>query len=315
MVKKLIQIGESIHGSIPKPQAAMKELLKKGPGALETPGEELDFIISLINAQREHKADYIEINVDAFGEDDPQVAVEMMRDYVRLVKKHSQGVPVCVDSSSDDVLKAGLEEWYNDPAPPKALPLLNSVKTYTIDEILPLRQNYPFKVIGLLIGDEDSGMGDVEFLFSLARKIFQAAAGKYGFQADDVFFDTTVFPLAIDMPMSPGQSGYTYRAFETIRRIMNDPDMQGVHTSLGISNCVKDLPGRKIGVCRAYLALAQQYGLDAAIVNVMHDYGLKAAPPELLELVEAFALQDGTPEASQRAMEIMGNFCRTAREN
>ena len=99
-----------------------------------------------------------------------------------------------------------------------------------------------------------------------------------------------------------------------IRKIMEDPEMKGVHTSLGISNCVKDLPGRKIGVCRAYLAKAQEYGLDGAIVNVMHDYGLKPAPPELMTLVEAFARQDGSAETTQRAMELMGEFCRSTRQ-
>ena len=73
--------------------------------------------------------------------------------------------------------------------------------------------------------------------------------------------------------MTPDTPGYTYRTFETIRRIKADPAMKGVHLSLGITNAVRDLPGRRTGVCRAYLAKAMEYGLDAGIVNVMHDYG------------------------------------------
>ena len=37
----------------------------------------------------------------------------MMVEYARLVRKWGKGVPICVDSSNDDVLIAGLKEWYN----------------------------------------------------------------------------------------------------------------------------------------------------------------------------------------------------------
>jgi cobalamin-dependent methionine synthase I len=83
---------------------------------------------------------------------------------------------------------------------------------------------------------------------------------------------------------------------------------------LGISNCVRDLPGRKVGVCRAYLAKAMEYGLDAAIVNVSHKYGSVEPASDLLELVDAYAKMDGSPERTQRAMELMARFCQQARK-
>jgi cobalamin-dependent methionine synthase I len=108
--------------------------------------------------------------------------------------------------------------------------------------------------------------------------------------------------------------GYTYRAFETIKKIKGDAQFKGVHCSLGVSNCVRDLPGRRIGVCRAYVAKAAEYGLDAAIVNVGHHYGLVEPAPELLELVDAYAKMDGSAESMSRAMELMGKFCRENRK-
>ena len=316
-MSNLIQIGESIHASIPKSGGIMKELLSAGAGSLEKPSDARDFIISLIESQVDHRADYIAINVDAFGEDDPQISVNLMREYVQLVRQYSRQVPVCIDSSDDDALEAGLDQWYKDSDEKVAPPLVNSVKTSTIERILSLRQKHPFKVVGMLVDENEAG-GDnsysAEKLYQMAREIFDAACGKYGFEAGDLFMDSTLFPLAIDVPMMPGVSGYTYRTFEAIRKIMNDPAMKGVHTSLGISNCAKDLPGRRVGVCRAYIALAQEYGLDAGIVNVMDDYGLKPVAPELTELVKAFALQDGTPEKSEKAMELMGQFCRDNRK-
>ena len=291
----------------------MKELIAAGAGAYEKHSEALDYMVALIVDQAANGAAYIAINVDAFGEDDSETAVQLMREYVKLVRKHSNGVPACIDSSSDDVLKAGLIQWYEGAPADISVPLVNSVKVYSTEVILPLRKQYEFKVIGMLVEEAGDAGSTADDLYKLARCIFDAAV-KYGLQADDVFFDTTTFPLAIDLPLTPGTPSFTYRAFETIKKIKNDPVMKGVHFSLGISNCVKDLPGRKIGVCRAYVAKGQEYGLDGGIVNVMHGYGSKTADPELVALVDAFARQDGSADASMKAMMVMGDFCQACRK-
>jgi len=314
----LIQVGENLHASIPKMAAVMKDLLGRGPGGLDKPSGALDYVLTQIKAQVCHGADYIDVNVDAFGENDQELRTAMMRDYVRLVRRHSGGVPVSVDSSSPQVLRAGLEAWYEGAEGPLAVPLLNSVKTYTLDELLPLRSQYPFKFIGLLVDIKSTGSEgsyySLEELQTLARTIFRAAVGRYGFKPGDIFFDSTVFPLAIDMPLAVETAGYTYRTFETIRRIRRDREFKGVHFSLGITNAVRDLPGRQTGVCRAYLAKAMEHGLDAAIVNVLHDYGRRPAAPDLLEFVEAFARQDGSAAAQQKAVSAMMAFCKANRK-
>ncbi len=339
MKAPLIAIGEAIHASIPKTGKIMKELLDNcglqiADCGLEKARPQLEYIKALIESQADEGADYIAVNLDAFGEDNPQQAVDMMVEYVRLVRRWGHGVPVCVDSSNNDVLMAGLKEWYGqgsairaqgsvdegrsatpDPRPP----LLNSVKVYTMDRILPLKKDFDFSFIGLLVSEDrptgPGGSHSVDELYGLARQIFDRAVGQYGFRIDQIFFDSTVFPLAIDMPMEPGVPGYTYRTFETIRKIKNDPRMKGVHCSLGISNSVRDLPARKVGVCRAYVAKAMEYGLDAGIVNTAHQYGSVEAAPELLELVDAYAQMDGSVEKTGKAMEMMARFCRENRRS
>jgi 5,10-methylenetetrahydrofolate reductase len=314
----LIQVGENLHASIPKMAAVMKILLGRGPDALVKPSGALDYVISQIKAQVRHKADYIDINVDAFGEDDQEQSLAMMRDYVRLIRRQGEGVPVSVDSSSPQVLRAGLEAWYDGTDGNLGRPLLNSVKTYTLDELLPLRSRYPFRFIGLLVDIKSTGSEgsycSVDELYGLAKTIFRAAVGRYGFKPQDIFFDSTVFPLAIDMPLAVDTPGYTFLTFKTIRRIKRDPEMKGVHFSLGVTNAVRDLPGRRTGVCRAYLAKAMEYGLDAAIVNVLHDYGRRPAAPDLLEFVDAFAQQDGSARAQQKAISAMMAFCKANRK-
>jgi len=317
MKKPLITIGESIHASIPKTAAIMKQLAQLGSGAYTKQSEQLNYIKSLIESQAADSANYIAVNLDAFGEDEPQLCVDLMFEYVRLVRKWGSGVPICIDSSDNDVLIAGLTEWYNTDEKVKK-PLINSVKVYSVGSILYLKKDYDFAFIGLLVSEEVStgpgGSHSVDELYSIAKKIFNEAVDEYGFNPGEIFFDSTVFPLAIDMPMEPNVPGYTYRAFETIKKIKSDPEMKDVHCSLGVSNCARDLPGRKIGICRAYVAKGSEYGLDAAIVNVGHHYGKVEPDAELMELVDAYAKMNGSAERLNKAMEIMGKFCRENRK-
>jgi 5-methyltetrahydrofolate corrinoid/iron sulfur protein methyltransferase len=317
MKKSLISIGESIHASIPKTGRIMKQLAALGADAYTKQSEELNYIKDLIESQASDGADYIAVNLDAFGESDPQRTVDMMIEYTSLVCKWGKGVPICIDSSNNDVLIAGLKEWYDTDEQVRQ-PLINSIKVYTMQQMFPLKKDYDFSFVGLLVSEDAAkgpgGSHSVEELFSLAKKIFETATGEYGFRPEEIFFDSTVFPLAIDMPMEPDVPGYTYRAFETIKKIKSDPAMKGVHCSLGVSNSVRDLPGRKIGVCRAYVAKAMEYGLDAGIVNVAHHYGQVEPDTELLELVDAYAKMDGSAEKINKAMELMGKFCRDNRK-
>lgn len=315
MKNAIITIGEDIHASIPKHGAVMRELHALGEGAYEKDSPQLDYVRALIENQAEAGADYIAINVDAFGEHDPALAPKIMVEYVKLVRKWGGMVPACIDSSDDNVLIAGLKEWYNtdDPVNP---PLVNSIKTYTADKMMPLKKEYDFSFIGLLMSEEAASPGavqSVDELVGLAKEIFEKAM-KHGFKPEQIFFDSTVFPLAIDMPMQPGVPGYTYRAFETIKAIKNDPAMKGVHFSMGVSNCARDLPGRRIGVCRAYVEKAMEYGLDAGIVNATHKYGTQPADAKLVELVAAYAAMDGDMDKTNDAIDLMGEFCDSCRK-
>jgi cobalamin-dependent methionine synthase I len=307
-----ISIGESIHASIPKTGKVMKQLRQLGPDAYSSPSRPLDYIKGLVESQAAEGADYIAVNLDAFGEEEPQVAVDMMIEYARLVRKWGGGVPICIDSSDDNVLIAGLKEWYNTDEKVKQ-PLINSIKVHTMDNMFPLKKDCDYAFVGLLMA-ESGKSHSVDELYALARQIFDEALGKHGFKPQEIFFDSTIFPLAIDMPMQPGEPGYTYKTFETIMRIKSDPEMKGVHFTGGISNCARDLPARKIGIMRAFVHKAMEYGMDSGIVNVKHHLFEGEPDPELLTLVDAYAKMGGSPEKMTEAMMLMGKFCQQSRQ-
>jgi len=312
MENSLIVIGESVHASIPKTGKVMKQLAQLGPDAYSRQSEPLDYIKGLIKSQAAADADYIAVNLDAFGEDEPQLAVDMMVEYVKMVRKWANGVPICVDSSDDNVLKAGLKQWYDTDKPVRQ-PLINSIKIYTMDNMLPLKKDYDYAFVAMLVG-EGRNPHSIDELYSLAKRIFNEAVNKLYFKANEIFFDSTIFPLAIDMPMEPGSPSYTYKTFETIKKIKSDPEMTGVHFTGGISNCARDLPARKIGVMRAFVHKAMEHGLDSAIANPVHNLGAGDADPELLALVQAYAQMDGSAEKMNNAMMLMAKFCQENRK-
>jgi cobalamin-dependent methionine synthase I len=298
MSSSFISIGESIHASIPRTGKIMKQLAELGPDAYATASEPLDYIKSLIESQAEEGADYIAVNLDAFGEDESQVAVDMMVEYVKMVRNW--------------VLIAGLKEWFDTDESVKQ-PLINSVKLHTIETMLGLKKDYDFTFVGMLMPESGQDHG-VDELFSIAQQIFGQAVNTYGFKAEEIFFDTTIFPLAIDMPMQPEQPSYTYKTFETIKKIKNDPQMQNCHFTGGISNCARDLPARKVGVMRAFVHRTMECGMDSGIVSPKHHLDEGQADAELLKLVDAFAAMDGSADKLTDAMMLMGEFCQANRK-
>lgn len=296
--KKLITIGESLHASIARCGGAMQRLLETGAD-----NEAKAYIISVIESQAAAGADFIEVNVDKFGELGFDTAAAMMRQYVTMIATNGGGSAACIDSSDDTLLLAGLEAWYQAGCRKK--PLINSIKVSNADAMLAVSAEMPFAFVALLMEGSCS-------LLSQAAQIFDKAIAA-GFRPQDIYFDTGAFPLAIDLPMLPGEKGRTYTAFETMKAIKNNPKFAGVHFSLGISNCARDLPSQRAAVIKAYLHKAMDYGLDAAIIDVRKDWFECAPDKELTELVSAFAALDGSQDALMNAMTLMTDFCNRCR--
>jgi len=304
----LIVIGESIHASIPKTGRIMKQLHDLGAKAYLEPSGPLNYIKALIESHAANDAAYIGVNVEAFAQQDRQLAVDMMVEFVKLVRKWGKTVPVCIESSDDQVLIAGLKEWYNTNQVVKP-PLLSSLKLETMKEILLLKKEYDYAFSSVLPNEIESAnqnrASSIDELYSLAKRTFNRAVDLYSFEPKEIFFELSVCPLGMDLSSCNGVPGRTYITFETIKKIKHDPHMKDVHCLVRANDAVRNLPSRRIGVARAYVGKAMEYGLDGAFVNPMHQYGLVAPAPELLELVDACAKIDGSAESKEKAVMLI----------
>jgi len=300
----LIQVAELLHATLPKVKQAF-EIIKSTDNGFELDNPGLEYLRQVVEAQAYYRPDFIDANIDDAGEGDPERAAELMRQCVRLIGQHGGGAPPCIDSSDAAVIRAGLEEYYRSRdllAPP---PLINSANRERCDFVWDLQKIGSFNIVYMLMDSaaSETGMGGqatTEQLEQDALEFFREARSR-GFATGQIFFDTTVIPLAVEFSRYD-QPGFNYVAIESIRRIMNNPEMKGVNTILGVTNLTRDFPpGRKIGILRAYIQIAMEAGLSAAIVDVSREFGSK--PPndsEIVEIVRAFTGQDGSTEAFDR---------------
>ncbi len=167
-------------------------------------------------------------------------------------------VPLCIDSSVPDALKAGLEST-------SGRPLLNSVtgEEERLEAILPLVKKYNVPVVA--ISNDDTGISeDPDVRFAVAKKIVERAAD-FGIPAHDIVVDPLVMPIGA-MATAGNQ------VFALVRRLR---DELGVNTTCGASNISFGLPNRH-GVNAAFLPMAIGAGMTSAIMNPVRAVEMEA---------------------------------------
>ena len=158
-------------------------------------------------------------------------------------------VPLCIDSSVPEALKAGLEVA-------KGRPLVNSVtgEEERMEAILPLCAKYNVPVIA--ISNDETGISeDPEVRFKVAEKIVRRAQD-YGMKPQDVVVDPLVMPIG-----AMGTAGL--QVFSLVRLLR---EKLKVNTSCGASNISFGLPNRH-GINAAFLPMAIASGMTSAIMN------------------------------------------------
>jgi cobalamin-dependent methionine synthase I len=264
-------IGETINDSVPKIRKLFEE-------------EDFKGLVEIAEAQEKMGAAYIDVNI---GRREP----DLMARLVKLLQDHIS-VPLSIDSPDPAILKAGLEAYDPSKANGK-IALVNSIAETRI-EILDLRSIQPFRAI--LIGSERKEGGRAEknrtgeeVLNTLRRLAERARGVSYGMANDDLIIDPGIAPIGADT------EGVTKMALEAIRLIKEDPEMRGVHFSVGLSNFSAMLPSKrpdgtsvKTALENALLTLATPLGLDYIIGSVTKYYRLlDTSDPAYQALVEA----------------------------
>jgi len=216
---------------------------------------------------------------------------------------------VCIESRSETMISAGLKAWYGSSEPVKT-PMIRLLDAHCLDAVLSLKQDYDFMLCVRLSTESQANrqIATIELLKTEASSIFQKAVKQQGLSADKMVFDFNVPVLACDLTDRPDQPSQTHILFEAMKQIKQDKTLKGVHCCLNVNHTANGLP-RRIGVLRAYAAVAMAYDMDTCVTDAANHFGESPADKELMAVVEAYALADGSQTKAQNAISLMNKLC------
>lgn len=185
---------------------------------------------------------------------------DMERFLERVIRKVR--VPLMIDSTDEKVVELALTYCQG-----KAI--INSINLEDGEErfeaIVPLAKKYGAAlVVGTIDEDPVQGMAvSKERKLAVAERSFQLLTEKYGFPAEDIYFDPLVFPCATGDEQYRGSAAQTIEGVRLIKQRF--PQCK---TVLGVSNVSFGLPAASREVLNSvFLYHCVQAGLDLALVN------------------------------------------------
>ncbi len=219
----------------------------QGAGAEAENG--LDYLRALAHHQERAGATFLDINVDEFSlkTDEQKAAMQWL---VGAVQKMSE-LPVSVDSSDVEVIRAGLEAYQST----KARPMLNSASLERPDA-LDLALAHNAEVVVTAAGEKGMPSGTAERVANASRMI--DAALEKGLQLGDIHVDPLVFPISVD-------KDFGLHCLDAIRELRAKYGSE-IHITGGMSNVSFGIPGRRI-VNDTFVILAVAAGADGGIID------------------------------------------------
>lgn len=225
-------IGERINTTLKKVQAAVKD-------------RDTEYIVNDVKKQTECGATYIDVNAGArIGHEEAD-----MKWLLETVQSATE-LPLCLDSPDPAILEMAYGMV-------NQAPMVNSIslEKERFDAMLPFLVGKECKIIALCM--DDSGMPKSDDDIFDRAKIIVAELEKIGMKKEDIFVDPLIQPISVD-----GNNGTM--VMKAVRTIMTD--LEGVHTTGGLSNISYGLPQRKI-INRSFLLMMMAHGFNSAIMD------------------------------------------------
>jgi len=207
------------------------------------------FIEKLTREQADAGADFIDINAGS-GYIIPQDGEAAMEWLVETVQGATDK-PLAIDSDFPGYIEAALRKYRGERL------IINSVvaEPQKLEAIGSLAARHHAGLVALAMGT--GGIPESVEQRLDACEMIMTHLVRLGVEAEQVFFDPLVLPIAVDSR----QALVTLKTIEQIKS-----RYPTARTVMGLSNISYGLPGRKI-INRSFLLMAAYAGLDAVILN------------------------------------------------
>jgi len=251
--KKLRIIGDLINNAYARARNAFAERNVEGYQHLAQLQEKLG-------------VDFLDLNIDATRL--VQVKLADMLSFLPEVIPAIQEVtslPLCIDNPSVEYHKVALKHYDRSKG---GAPILNSLAASRerLEEMMELVAAYDALVI-VMASEQFADGGTAQCLnpqdvHAAAKHFVELLATKAGRTNDQIILDPGLAPVGADT------YGLVNIGLDAMRLIRQDPDLRGVHITVGLSNFAWGTPKYiREDLEKAYLTLGTEVGLDFAIAN------------------------------------------------
>jgi 5-methyltetrahydrofolate corrinoid/iron sulfur protein methyltransferase len=247
----------------------------------------------LARVQTELGADYLTLNID--GTQTMRVTPQEMFDFLpELIPAIQEvtSVPISFDNPSLEFHRRCLEVY--DPTI-SGRPIVNSVAAsrQNLDELLELIAEHDTLVIGMasekIVAGGSAQCLSADDVYGTAQQLVEMLRFKAKRTCDQIIIDPGLAPVGADT------YGLVNMGLDAMRKIRSNPDLTGVHLSVGLTNFSFGMPKDiREGVECAYLTLAVEAGLDFVLANPEKRLQLFDAEDHYVRMVAA-ALECGRP--------------------
>jgi cobalamin-dependent methionine synthase I len=251
----------------------------------------------LAKIQADLGVSYLTLNLD--GTARIQVKMQEMLAFLpEVIAAIQEGTstPLSFDNPSIDYHKVALQHYDRKKS---GTPILNSVAASRgrLDEMIELVAEYDTNVI-VMASEHFVPGGTAQCLFAAdahaaAKHFVELLVTKAGRRTDQIIIDPGLAPVGADT------YGLVNIGLDAMRLIRADPDLQGVHFVVGLSNFAWGTPkGVREQLENAYLTIASEIGLDYALANPEKSPGPLPADDPMVAKLRA-ALEQGRAQAGE----------------
>lgn len=209
----------------------------------------IDYLRVMAEKQEKAGATYLDINVDEFGHD-LEERVKAMQWTADVVQK-SSGLPLSIDSSNAEIMRAGLKAC----DPKRGKPVVNSISLERLALLEPVAE-HKAAVVASAAGEKGLPASVEERIANFDRLIPKLIAAGVRYPA--MHLDPLVYTIATD-PMN----GKMFLGSISAARKKYGAE---IHILGGLSNVSFGMPCRKL-INQVFAALAVEAGGDGGIVD------------------------------------------------
>jgi cobalamin-dependent methionine synthase I len=243
-------------------------------------------------------ADYLTLNIDSTQK--MNVTMDQMLDFLPDLVPAIQevtSVPIAFDNPSV-VFHTKAFSLYKQTD--KNQPILNSVAASRehLNEMIDLVAEHDTKVIVMASEKFVDGGGGAQCtspneVYQTAREHVRLLKEKAARKNDEIIIDPGLAPISADI------YGSINTSLDAMKLIRQDPDLDGIHISIGLTNFSFGVPKDiKTGLENAFITLALANGLDYILGNPEKDLKVLEKDSKYLKVVSE-ALELGRPKEGE----------------